>query len=173
MIIPNQIYRHFKGGLYLIVAIALEESTGEAVVIYRSLNGDDKVWSRSHIDFISPVPEGAPNPTGQKNRFELITCAKDILSNCTTENLVRELKTRPDSPFNERDIKGLNDRVAMSEYVLGEIKSAGVDAGVCLSTIMTADSLEEVEKFVENHPNRCSSRTKIFKSVLVEVKSFD
>lgn len=173
MIIPYQVYRHFKGGLYLVLAVALAEETYESTVVYMSLNGDNKVWTRSQADFTSLVPEGKPNPTGQRNRFELVTDVKSVLSKCTTESLIKELRGRPDSPFNERDIKGLNDKVAMSEYVLGETKSAGVDNGVYLETTMTADTFAEVKKFVENNPNRCNKRMKIFKSILVEVESFD
>lgn len=173
MIIPYQIYRHFKGGLYLILAVALSEEGYEPTVVYMSLNGDSKVWSRSQADFTSPVPEDRPNPTGQRSRFELVNDVKSVLSQCTTENLVKELRSRPDSPFNEIDIEGLNDRVAMTEYVLGETKSAGEDMGVYLETTMTADTLGEVKKFIANHPERCNKRMKIFKSVLVEVESFD
>lgn len=173
MIIPYQVYRHFKGGLYLILALALSEEGCKPTVVYMSLNGDNKVWTRSQAEFTSPVPEGKPNPTGQRNRFELVTDVKSMLSQCTTENLVKELRGRPDSPFNERDIEGLNDRVVISEYILGETKSAGVDMGFYLATTMTADTLAEVKKFVESHPDRCNKRMKIFKSILVEVESFD
>ena len=173
MIIPYHIYRHFKGGLYLVLAVALSEESYEPTVVYMSLNGDGKVWTRSQSEFTSLVPDDRPNPTGQKNRFELVNDISSVLSQCTTENLVKELRGRPDSPFNERDIEGLNDRVAISEYVLGETKIAGDNMGVYLETTMTADTLEEVKKFIENHPERCNNRMKIFKSVLVEVQSFD
>lgn len=173
MIVPYQIYRHFKGGLYLIVAVALAEENFEPNIVYMSLNGDNKVWTRSQTDFTSLVPEGRLNPTGQKYRFELVNNVSSVLSQCTTENLIKELKGRPDSPLNERNIEGFNDRVAMSEYVLGEIKSLGEDQGVYLETTMTADSLDEVKIFVANHPERCNSRMGIYKSVIVELESFD
>lgn len=39
-------YRHYKGGLYEVVAHALREDTEEPVVVYRSLQ-DGKVWVRA------------------------------------------------------------------------------------------------------------------------------
>lgn len=34
MIVPYQIYRHFKGGLYLVLAVALSEENYEPTVVY-------------------------------------------------------------------------------------------------------------------------------------------
>ena len=172
MIFPHQIYRHFKGNLYLIISTALNESTLEPVVVYMSLNGDNKVWSRSMSDFESLVPEDRENPTGQEHRFELVKDIRFSLSQCTTESLIGELKNRPDSPFNEADFEGLNDKVADREFVLGELLSDNAGVKV-LSSLYSSDSLEEVKKWAERNFHRLSSRTKIFKSVLVEVQSFD
>lgn len=176
MILPFQIYRHFKGGLYIVLAVALSEDAYTPTVVYMSLNGDSKVWTRSQSDFMSPVPEGRENPTGQANRFELVTDVKNVLSNCTTQNLIEELRSRPDNPFNEVDFKGFNDQVVLREYALGEIKEAETIAygnQKYIETIMTADSIEEVKKFMERNPHRLSSRVKIYKSVIVEMESFD
>lgn len=174
-VMPYQIYRHFKGGLYFVLAVALSEEGLLPTVVYASLNGDGKVWTRRLSDFTSPAPEGKQNPTGQKNRFEPIKEIGDVLSNCTTENLIEELRSRPDSPLNEVDFEGLNSKVVLREFVLGELKNHHTDAGVesQLEPIMTADTVEEVHKFMENNFHRLSSRVKVFKSVIVEVESFD
>ena len=173
MIVPYQIYRHFKGGLYLVLAVALSEENYEPTVVYMSLNGDGKVWTRSQSEFTSPVPDDRPNPTGQKNRFELVNDVKSVLSNCTTDSLIRELKSRPDNPFNEVDFEGLNDRVKLREYTVGELKNSPIDEGVYLEPVVTVDTLEEAKQFIERHPDRCSSSTKIFKGVIIEVESCD
>ena len=175
MILPFQIYRHFKGGLYLVLAVALSEEGFTPTVVYMSLNGDNKVWTRNQSDFMSPVPEGRENPTGQANRFELVTDVKNVLSNCTTQNLIDELRSRPDSPFNEIDLKGFNNQVVLREFVLGEIKEVQTESGKegYLEPIMTADTVEEVHKFMTNCPHRLNSRVKVFKSVIVEMESFD
>lgn len=175
MVIPYQVYRHFKGNMYLVLSVAVSEATLEPEVVYMSLNGDSKVWTRNLHEFESLVPEGRDNPTGQLHRFELIKDLRSVLSHCTTKSLVEELKSRPDSPFNENDIEGLNDKVADREFILGEIRPSLTDpkAGGYLHSIYSSDSLEEVKGFAERHFDHLNSRTRIYKSVLVEVQSFD
>jgi hypothetical protein len=174
MIMPFQIYRHFKGNLYLVIATALSESTLEPTVVYMSLEGDNKVWTRSMSDFESLVPEDRENPTGQKHRFELVKNIRSVLSQCTTKSLIYELKSRPDSPFNETDFEGLNDKVIAREYLLANM-ARNPDSGeiIALDITVAGDSYDSVKKFAENNPHRCNSRTKILKRLLVEVESFD
>lgn len=182
MVLPFQIYRHFKGHLVMVTSVAMEESTLEPKVIYMHLNEKRDVWARSLSEFESLVPEGKENPTGQKHRFELVKDIRSTLSQCTTQSLVEELKKRPDSPFNELDIEGLNDKVALREYILGELRlNPTVGEGCVLNSehfyylhsTYSDDSLERVQEYAERHFDRLNSRTKIFKSVLVEVQSFD
>ena len=39
-------YRHFKGGEYEVVAIALHSETQEEMVVYRALYGEGTTWVR-------------------------------------------------------------------------------------------------------------------------------
>lgn len=39
-------YRHFKGGEYQVVDIALHSETCEEMVVYRALYGEGKLWVR-------------------------------------------------------------------------------------------------------------------------------
>ena len=59
-------YRHYKGGEYVIVAIAMHSETGEKMVAYRALYGDRDLWCRPYDMFLEEV-----NKNGQKYRFEL------------------------------------------------------------------------------------------------------
>ena len=156
MVLPFQIYRHFKGNLYLVTSIAITASELEPTVVYMSLNGDSQVWTRAMSEFESLVPEGKENPTGQKYRFELVKDMRTVLSQCTTENLIEELKSRPDSPFNDFDIEGLNEKVADKEYVFGELRHAP-DGSKFLHTYYSADTIEEVDGFIQirNDLNHC------------------
>lgn len=43
---PGRRYRHYKGGLYRVVAVAFEEATKAEVVVYTSAERDDCVWVR-------------------------------------------------------------------------------------------------------------------------------
>lgn len=36
--LPNQIYKHYKGGTYQIISLATHTETGEIMVIYKSIN---------------------------------------------------------------------------------------------------------------------------------------
>ena len=44
--IPLGRYRHFKGRLYEVVAIARHSETEEAMVVYQALCGDGSIWVR-------------------------------------------------------------------------------------------------------------------------------
>ncbi len=39
-------YRHFKGGMYEVIAIARHSETLEELVVYKALYGEGKVWVR-------------------------------------------------------------------------------------------------------------------------------
>lgn len=39
-------YRHFKGGEYEVLDIAKHSETGEEMVVYRALYGENQVWVR-------------------------------------------------------------------------------------------------------------------------------
>ena len=44
-IVPG-IYRHFKGNQYRVIGIATHSETGEAMVVYRALYGEQGLWVR-------------------------------------------------------------------------------------------------------------------------------
>lgn len=48
------IYRHYKGGIYLLVSVSLMEDTLDPVVTYRSL-ADERYWCRSLVSWDSHV----------------------------------------------------------------------------------------------------------------------
>ena len=71
MINKGDKYRHFKGTIYEIVALAKHSETLEELVIYK--NGEN-IWARPVSMFLSEedMSERADNITGQKNRFEKV-----------------------------------------------------------------------------------------------------
>lgn len=67
-------YKHFKGNLYEVIAIAYDSETNNdleprKLVVYKALYDDGKIWVRDYDMFISKVDkEKYPNVT-QEYRF--------------------------------------------------------------------------------------------------------
>lgn len=68
----NTIYRHFKGNLYHVLAIATHTETEEQMVVYRALYGEKRVFVRPYAMFAEEVDRQKYPHVTQKYRFEEI-----------------------------------------------------------------------------------------------------
>ena len=66
----GQKYRHFKGSLMEIIAIARHSETNELLVIYKHIDSND-IWARPIDLFLSEVDHNKYPNVKQKYRFEL------------------------------------------------------------------------------------------------------
>lgn len=64
------VYRHYKNKYYVVEDVAEHTETGEKLVIYRALYGENKLWARPYDMFLSEVDHEKYPDVKQKWRFE-------------------------------------------------------------------------------------------------------
>ena len=72
----GDIYKHFKGNIYEIIAIARHTETNEEMVIYQEMEGNT-VYARPLEMFVSKVDKDKYPDITQEFRFEIIKKPKD------------------------------------------------------------------------------------------------
>lgn len=67
---PFEIFKHFKGKTYQILALAKDAGDGHDVVVYQALYGDYTVYVRDLAEFMSPMDKAKYPDASQEYRFE-------------------------------------------------------------------------------------------------------
>ena len=70
------VYRHFKGGMYIVEDVAYDSESEQALVLYRALYGEGRLWARPVEMFLGEVDHKKYPEVEQKYRFELVEMEK-------------------------------------------------------------------------------------------------
>lgn len=171
MTIPKMgLYRHFKGGYYFLMNVLTNESGDYPLLQYVDIFQPELGY------FARPVPEWnenvsdrEDNVTGQTYRFERVVSIDNGISNFTTEQLIKELRMRENSPLQDLDIKEVSGRVFSRDYCIGEAHEATEDYPKGVSVGSVFDTKEEAFNYMNTHAK--NSRFKIFRRVFIEETS--
>ena len=72
MVVVGCKYKHFKGNVYKVLALANHTETNELLVVYQDLNNEGKVWARPIEMFLSKVNKDKYPNCLKEYRFERI-----------------------------------------------------------------------------------------------------
>ncbi len=129
----GQFYRHFKGGLYQVAAVATHTETGEKLVVYQALYGDYGVYARPYEMFNSEVDREKYPDAGQTYRFELVEPGKE------ESEKQPESVSRPEPPAEQQ--KPEAEQNTAPEQKPAEPEAGGVNP--ILLEFLDADTLEQ------------------------------
>ena len=71
--VAGQIYKHFKGNLYKVLAVAVHTESEEKLVVYQSVDNPDRVFARPLEMFMSDIDRFRYPLIRAKYRFTLVS----------------------------------------------------------------------------------------------------
>lgn len=183
------LYRHFKGSYYYVTNVCKFCSNlwsdGEYMVTYFNVcHPEQGYFTRPLVDFVSDndtlekddkgewfgvgtaIVDREDNVTGQIHRMERVKDLNFQIGSVTTEQLIRELQTRVDSPIHELDLDGLYSPVASHDYVIGVKHEATENTPQGVETYEVFDTEEEAKMFFREERYKSS---KVYKRTFIEV----
>lgn len=124
----GKFYRHFKGGLYQVLNIAIHSESSEKLVIYQALYGTFEVYARPLVNFEELLsPEKYPNSV-QKHRFEEIS--KEELAAAYGKELQNQVSAKFGKKNNEDSSSYNFDKSSTATVNDSEAYKEAIAAGV-------------------------------------------
>ena len=179
MVTPNVnvmpgLYRHWKGGYYVVLNVSRgtgKDNEDTVYVNYQNvLHPEFGVFTRPFTEFFEEVHDEKYYQTQRFVHVEHID-GEDRISDVSTEDLIRELQKRTDSPIHDLDIKGLESNIFCRDYVVGykafpTLLQNGrmTDKGV--SDAVPFQTKEDAKRFMKN--GNSNNRLRLFRRVFIE-----
>lgn len=123
VVMLNVLYRHFKGDYYLVEKVVTNEKDKEPYIVYTSTTSG-KSYIRPYSEFFDIVTDRSDNITHQVYRFEPANEIKGILKLTPTEDIVAELETRGDNPYEGFKTLEEDENVWSVQYLLGRVTTS-------------------------------------------------
>lgn len=159
---PGEFYRHFKGKLYQILAVAKHSETMELMVVYQALYGSYEVYVRPYEMFLSRVDRAKYPDVTQRFRFEQVQPeqlqeAKQVLQSEREKNVQEQGVSDPVNEVCEELLLFLDARTYVEKQkILDQIKSK-IDERTLIGIEISLDlgdtsnrSIEERLAFIQN-----------------------
>lgn len=147
----GEFYRHFKGNLYQVIAIATHSETGEEMVCYQALYGDFRMYVRPLDMFMSKVDKVKYPDAINEYRFEKVNfCGtsnielSDNQDNLDTTNVTNiTIETYEDSD-SIKEKESLNHGEEQNEKLFGVNKKLidFLDADTCKEKLIILNSMK-------------------------------
>ena len=168
------LYRHFKGEYYFVQNIVKDAVRDIAMCQYFNVSRPEYgIFVRPVDEWFSEDTEKGKiidrldNKTGQKYRFEKVRNLNFQLGSVSTEQLIKELRNRVDSPIHELDIEGLQSKIFAKDYIVGEACEQTEDTPQGVYTLASFNDEDSASMYYYSHLH--NKRTKVFKRVFIEV----
>lgn len=157
------LYRHYKGDVYFAMNL-LTSSDGDLYVQYVNAIQPGGWYSRPLKEWEDDVSERKDNLTGQSKRFEHITSYGASVCDLSTDQLLRELAVREDSPLYGSDLPALSSGITATDYVVGELgeTDSGENGVYCHAVFSTKEEAFKSQTFQRG------GRLTVFKRTFIE-----
>lgn len=168
MSVPKMgLYRHFKGGYYFLMNVLRNEDGEYPLLQYVDIEHPELgYFARPLPQWNDDIHEREDNYTGQTYRFEKVKDIDNPVRNLSTEQLIRELRGRENSPLQDLDIEEVSGRVFSRDYCIGEAHEETEDYPRGVSVNECFDTKEEAFKFMNTHAK--NRKFKVFRRVFIE-----